>query len=428
MVKQNKTRQRKRPAYKKVLPRNVEASQLTTRIPLFRPFELIVVGAFLLPTYILLAQTARTSGPINISSSQLYIIYGIFVVVNLWSIMVTIQAAKEFVSRARIWYFFGFSIHQLIVSSALAYWLLDHSQPGSFAIPSSSHGLSMIDAIYYAVTNFTTVSYSDITATSTFSNVIVLAQQVFSFMLVAIVLAIVITRSIQSYVRKGKPKPVAGSKPRPVVNRELAEANGYAALHPGDRTIPLTINLLWVYLIFSYQYHADVISPIEWALIAVGVCVPFYTIGRIIKASRDLTSEMARIKYLLFSAVSSLVYGYTYTYLLVSHAFPAFAQAGVAKGMTVLQALCFNIAALTTNGFDNIAPYNEFARVLICLQQLTIFLLFAVTLAFALSRWTPASQVQTVVVDVDGRAGWRRPFPDDVSSKRLNKLRSRFFK
>ncbi|MGW2764876.1 potassium channel family protein [Streptomyces sp. NPDC001275] len=64
---------------------------------------------------------------------------------------------------------------------AVAYYLLDHSDPSSFTEP-----LTRTDALYFALTTFTTVGYGDITARSQTERVLAMLQMTGGLLLVGV--------------------------------------------------------------------------------------------------------------------------------------------------------------------------------------------------------------------------------------------------
>ncbi|MFF4862907.1 potassium channel family protein [Streptomyces sp. NPDC002405] len=77
-----------------------------------------------------------------------------------------------------------------------AYYLLDHSDPSSFTEP-----LTRTDALYFALTTFTTVGYGDITARSQTGRVLAMLQMAGGLLLVGVA-ARVLTGAIQAGLRQ----------------------------------------------------------------------------------------------------------------------------------------------------------------------------------------------------------------------------------
>ncbi|MFJ2305313.1 potassium channel family protein [Streptomyces sp. NPDC087787] len=77
-----------------------------------------------------------------------------------------------------------------------AYYLLDHADPDSFTEP-----LTRTDALYFALTTFTTVGYGDITAQSQTGRILTMLQMTGGLLLVGVA-ARVLTGAIQAGLRQ----------------------------------------------------------------------------------------------------------------------------------------------------------------------------------------------------------------------------------
>ncbi|ELP63640.1 potassium channel family protein [Streptomyces turgidiscabies] len=90
-----------------------------------------------------------------------------------------------------------------LVLFAGAYYLLDRSTPGSF-----SESLTRTDALYFALTTFSTVGFGDIAARSQAGRVLTMAQMAGGLLLVGIA-ARVLASAVQAGLRRQRRGPTA---------------------------------------------------------------------------------------------------------------------------------------------------------------------------------------------------------------------------
>lgn len=93
-----------------------------------------------------------------------------------------------------------------LVLFAGAYYLLDHSEPGSFSEP-----LTRTDALYFTLSTFSTVGFGDITARSQAGRVLTAAQMAAGLLLVGVA-ARVLASAVQTGLRRQGRGPSAGSR------------------------------------------------------------------------------------------------------------------------------------------------------------------------------------------------------------------------
>jgi len=95
-----------------------------------------------------------------------------------------------------------------LVLFADAYYLLDHSAPGSFSEP-----LTKTDALYFTLTTFSTVGFGDITARSETGRVITMVQMAGGLLLVGVA-ARVLAGAVQAGLlqRRREPPPESDTK------------------------------------------------------------------------------------------------------------------------------------------------------------------------------------------------------------------------
>ncbi|MGC3002970.1 potassium channel family protein [Streptomyces sp. G35A] len=94
-----------------------------------------------------------------------------------------------------------------LVLFAGAYYLLDHSTPGSF-----SESLTRTDALYFTLTTFSTVGYGDITAHSQTGRLLTMLQMTGGLLLVGVA-ARVLASAVQEGLRRQRHGPSAGRRP-----------------------------------------------------------------------------------------------------------------------------------------------------------------------------------------------------------------------
>ena len=93
-----------------------------------------------------------------------------------------------------------------LVLFAGAYYLLEHSTPGSFSEP-----LTRTDALYFALTTFSTVGFGDITAHSQTGRVLTMLQMAGGLLLVGVA-ARVLASAVQAGLRRKGREPSAQSR------------------------------------------------------------------------------------------------------------------------------------------------------------------------------------------------------------------------
>ncbi len=89
-----------------------------------------------------------------------------------------------------------------LVLFAVSYYLLDRSEPGSF-----SEALNRTDALYFALTTFTTVGFGDITARSQTGRVLTMAQMAGGLLLVGVA-ARVLASAVQAGLSRRHREPL----------------------------------------------------------------------------------------------------------------------------------------------------------------------------------------------------------------------------
>ena len=79
------------------------------------------------------------------------------------------------------------SVPFLLLTFAGAYYMMEHSSPGAFAVV-----LTRLDALYFSVTVFSTVGFGDITAHSELARAVVTVQMVVDFIFVGTIVRVLI--------------------------------------------------------------------------------------------------------------------------------------------------------------------------------------------------------------------------------------------
>ncbi|MGW7195600.1 potassium channel family protein [Streptomyces chryseus] len=105
-----------------------------------------------------------------------------------------------------------------LVLFAGAYYLLDHSAPGSFSEP-----LTRTDALYFALTTFSTVGFGDIAARSQTGRVLSMLQMAGGLLLVGVA-ARVLASAVQAGLRRRAREPSTGPASGPAAGTPDQEA------------------------------------------------------------------------------------------------------------------------------------------------------------------------------------------------------------
>jgi hypothetical protein len=226
-----------------------------------------------------------------------------------------------------------------------------------------------------------------------------LLQQVLGYALIAVVLVLVISRTVQGSIISGQVRTAKAG-----ASSSSAKAHGILR---SDRALMIGITAAWVALIGSVGAHVQ-FTWLRWASLAYALCIPVVAILRIVGSILSPRAAKIRVAYLFVMGAYTVFFAYWYVYLLASNAYLSFSIGGVPQSLTSLESVAMSLAGLIANPFGTIMPISTFSRVLICAQQLTVFVLFTVTLALALSRWEPVAEVQDLVIDRPNKTIWRR--------------------
>jgi preprotein translocase subunit YajC len=173
----------------------------TTRRPLIlravvRPV-LSVTGLLLL--YYLLPFQGRRSGP-----TPLTLLVGLvlFAVLLTWQV---IQIRTATYPRLRALEALSFSLPLFLLVFAMIYFVVARADPASF-----SEQLSRTDALYFAVTVFTSVGFGDITPVMQGARIVVMIQMIGGLILVGVVARVILGAVQAALSRPAKPGDHAG--------------------------------------------------------------------------------------------------------------------------------------------------------------------------------------------------------------------------
>ncbi|OKK19830.1 hypothetical protein AMK16_15145 [Streptomyces sp. CB00455] len=100
----------------------------------------------------------------------------------------------------------------VVLMFATAYWLMEHSASDSF-----SEALSRTDALYFAMTVFSTVGFGDITARSQPARLLITGQMTVNLLLVGVAVRLMV-HAVQEGRRK-RDQPTAGGDDTPPAAR-----------------------------------------------------------------------------------------------------------------------------------------------------------------------------------------------------------------
>jgi voltage-gated potassium channel Kch len=377
-------------------------------VGIYEAFIYILYSGF---AYVILFYHPRTS-PLGASGNTVMILIAVYTLVILLGVGIAANAARTFASGSRVWFFFVYEVHQIIIQSAAFYYLIGNGDPTSFRVSSATHALTPVEAIYFATTTFTTTGYGDISPVSSSARLLVAIQELIGFLLISLVLTFVLTRMTQR-------RKIARSKREQLAIKVASQVRGSASLHPGERAVTVTFMTVWIFLatsqIITHQgANYRQLSVLQQVLIIVGLLLPVLGAIRIIQAARDPYSANDRVKYLFVGTVTSFIYGYVYVYSLISYRYPAFSDLGQIHQLTPIKSFYFTVTTLTTTGFGDIVPQSDASRLLVCFQQVTVFFIFAVAITFAYSRWEPTLEAQEATYDKKNRVIWKRRTKGDI--------------
>lgn len=79
------------------------------------------------------------------------------------------------------------SVPFLVLTFSAAYYMMEHSSPGAFAV-----ALTRLDALYFSMTVFATVGFGDITAHSELARAVVTGQMIVDFIFVGAIVRVLI--------------------------------------------------------------------------------------------------------------------------------------------------------------------------------------------------------------------------------------------
>jgi hypothetical protein len=71
----------------------------------------------------------------KLSVSEMYLLIALYCASNLFQVGMTLRAARVFQSTSRVWHFFLYATHQLLVGSAAIFWLVSYAPNNSFSSP-----------------------------------------------------------------------------------------------------------------------------------------------------------------------------------------------------------------------------------------------------------------------------------------------------
>ncbi|MFB7738935.1 potassium channel family protein [Streptomyces sp. NPDC056112] len=150
----------------------------------------VLVTAGLVTAYYLLPLDGRASATTAVLLGLGLAGVALFFAWEVWAIARTPYPRLKAVEALAI------TLPLFLLLFAGAYYLLDHSDPSSFTEP-----LTRTDALYFALTTFTTVGYGDITARSQTGRVLAMLQMTGGLLLVGVA-ARVLTSAIQAGLRQ----------------------------------------------------------------------------------------------------------------------------------------------------------------------------------------------------------------------------------
>ncbi|MGW4820252.1 potassium channel family protein [Streptomyces sp. NPDC004227] len=150
----------------------------------------VLVTAGLVTAYYLLPLDGRASATTVILLGLGLVGVALFFAWEVWAI------ARSPYPRLKAVEALAITLPLFLLLFAGAYHLLDHSDPSSFTEP-----LTRTDALYFALTTFTTVGYGDITARSQTGRVPAMLQMTGGLLLVGVA-ARVLTGAIQAGLRQ----------------------------------------------------------------------------------------------------------------------------------------------------------------------------------------------------------------------------------
>ncbi|MEU3345995.1 potassium channel family protein [Streptomyces sp. NPDC006700] len=150
----------------------------------------VLVTTGLVTAYYLLPLDARATGMTAVLLGLGLVGVALFFGWEVWAIVRSPYPRLKAVEALTI------TLPLFLLLFAGAYYLLDRSDPRSFTEP-----LTRTDALYFAMTTFTTVGYGDITARSQTGRVLTMLQMTGGLLLVGVA-ARVLTGAIQAGLRQ----------------------------------------------------------------------------------------------------------------------------------------------------------------------------------------------------------------------------------
>jgi voltage-gated potassium channel len=328
--KQQKQRQKK--ASSSIPP--TRTRELEHRIPVkqFEPYQLLIFLLGMVPAYVILF-VERPPKPGSLSVWEASALAMLYLVFNALTVYMISRAAKNWTSVGRIWSVFGYAAHQLLIISATAYWFLSNSDPHSFAVAPHGQPLTRIDAVYLAVTTFTTDSYGDIVPRSASSSTLILLQQVLGYTLITVVLVLLVSRTVQGSITSRQVRTA-----RAGASSSSARARGILR---SDRALMLGITVAWVWLIGSVGAHVQ-LTWLRWVSLAYALCIPMVAMLRIFRSIVNPRAAKIRVAYLFVMGAYTVFFAYWYAYLLTSNAYLSFSIGGVPRSLTSLESMAIS--------------------------------------------------------------------------------------
>jgi voltage-gated potassium channel len=120
---------------------------------------------------------------------------GLVVAVIVWQIRLILRARYPTLQGIEA---LALSVPLFLLVFANVYYLLEHNVAGSFTAP-----LSRTDALYFAVTVFTTVGFGDITPVAEPARLLVTGQMVGNLLVIGVALRVILTAVERGRRRKG---------------------------------------------------------------------------------------------------------------------------------------------------------------------------------------------------------------------------------
>ncbi|OXS32507.1 potassium channel family protein [Streptomyces sp. XY006] len=155
----------------------------------------LLIATGLLTVYYLLPLDGRLS-----SGASVVLVFGLLLVVVVfwWEVRAIVDSPWP---RLKAVEALATTLALFLLLFATAYFLLEHTTPGSFSEP-----LTKTDSLYFTLTTFTTVGYGDIAARSQTGRVITMVQMLGGLLLVGVA-AKILAGAVQAGLRRQGREP-----------------------------------------------------------------------------------------------------------------------------------------------------------------------------------------------------------------------------